>query len=121
MGDAGFFFQDGPNVSKKGGHTNAFRRGFSKGVHLKTPDNPWIKHNPGGVNEKGSYIILKFRGDNVQVKKEVADRWVVFRHTFTVAQDWSSFLLPLCHSNRECALPPAFARDWTPAPESYRY
>merc|ERR1711964_621971 len=105
MGDAGFSSQGGSKT------------GTSKGVHVKTPDTPWKEEH-----QKGAYIILKVRGDAEGAivadaesgrRINVAGRWVVGRYRFTVSQGWMQFVFPLCYSNRECALPPAFARDWT--------
>merc|ERR1711964_862397 len=72
----------------------------------------------------GAYIILKVRGDveamltyGEDVRINLAGRWVVlrYRYRFTQSQhiSWIQSASPLCYSNRECALPPAFARDWT--------
>jgi len=98
--DAGVFFQDGPN-------------GYSKAVTTVPGED--------AENDKGAYLIVKIRSDfSSMISKELEarqfeDRWaVLFIDNIDNINNRLSF--PLCTSNTKCAVPPAFARDWSPTP-----
>merc|ERR1711964_343521 len=88
--------------------------GHSKGVTI-------VETSTSEYNKKATYLILKIRNDlptrKPEARSQIEGRWaIIFIHS---VDNPTSMGFVMCTALAECALPPAFARDWALTPRDW--